>query len=116
MSIRIIRFIVKRANADFRQYNWEQFMEDTETCRQIQCYCYQIGVEPKRPIRHMDVYELMDLNQQIKEREAELGMTPIEIATAKNKCNEKRILEVVIVCLAIGLICGVMLGAALWKH
>jgi hypothetical protein len=56
------------------------------------------------------------LNCQIKEREEELGMTPIEISKAKCKCHEKNVFEIVIVCVAIGLICGLMIGATVWRH
>ncbi len=91
-------------------------MEDTEICRQLQHYCTQIGVEPKRPVRFMDTYELLELNQQIKDREAELGMTPVEIAHTKSKYNESGVLDLVMVCLAIGLVCGLILGATIWRH
>ncbi len=82
----------------------------------IQCYCKHIGVEPKRPVQLMDAYELLELADQIKERESELGMTPIDIERTKRKVQEYGVVELVVLALAIGLIIGIMIGVAVCKH
>jgi len=89
-------------------------MKDDDS--KISHYCKEIGVEPRRPLSFMNDYERVELKEQIRIRELELGLTPEEILPKKRVWKEVSNFEIFIVALAMGLIVGIMIGSLIWQR